>query len=398
MIGGGTASAHAARALVQQGADRGSIVLIGREPDAPYRRPPITKSYLAGLERREQTLICPPDWWEQAGVEVLTRTSVMDLDTEARTAKLSTKETFEWGSALIATGAIVRRLQADGAQLEGIHYLRALGNADALLSDVEAAEHVVMIGGSYIGCEVAATLTALGKACTVVMQEQLPLERGFGAQAGGYFKDLLEGRGVRVLGGRDVAAFEGGGRVQAVRTAGGERIPADVVVCGVGALPDVMLARKSGLELGSTGGVLCDSRLRTSAPGLFAAGDMCEYDSVLHGRRLRVEHEDAAAEQGRTAALNMLGGDVAHRAVPYFFSDLADWASLEYIGPASNWDREVVRGSIEDGSFSIFYLNGGRLAGALSVGRPAGDLELGRELLTRGTALSEAEQGALVEP
>jgi 3-phenylpropionate/trans-cinnamate dioxygenase ferredoxin reductase subunit len=146
-------------------------------------------------------------------------------------------------------------------------------------------------------------------------------------------------------------------------------------------MPDVMLARNAGLSLGESGGVVTDSKLETEVPGLFAAGDIAEYESVVHGRRIRVEHWDVAFNHGKTAALNMLGRERPHDVVPYFFSDLSDWASLEYVGPAAKWDQEVVRGSIDEGEFAIFYLDQGRLAGALSVGR-SDDLEHARRLIT----------------
>ena len=168
----------------------------------------------------------------------------------------------------------------------------------------------------------------------MVMLEDHPLERGFGTTAGRFFRRVLEEHGVEVVGGEEIARFEGDERVERVVTASGRELDAGAVICGVGATPDVMLARKAGLTLGELGGVLCDSRLRTSAEGIYAAGDMCEYDSVVHGRVVRIEHEEVAAAQGTTAARNMLGADVAHDEVPYFFSDLSDWASLEYVGPA----------------------------------------------------------------
>jgi 3-phenylpropionate/trans-cinnamate dioxygenase ferredoxin reductase component len=174
-----------------------------------------------------------------------------------------------------------------------------------------------------------------------------------------------------------------------VITKGGRTLPADAVVCGVGAQPDVMLARKSGLALGDLGGVRCDSRLRTSADGVFAAGDICEYDSVVHGRVMRIEHEEVAAAQGGTAARNMLGADAPHDVVPYFFSDLSDWASLEYVGPATSWDEEIVRGSVDDGTFAIWYLEGGRVRAMLSVGG-AGDVERANALIAAGDAVGAA--------
>jgi len=392
LIGGGIASASCATALREHGAT-GSILLVGRELDPPYHRPPITKGYLAGRETREETFIPVPD-----DVEVLTRTSVMALDPQAKAVTLSNKETVAYETALLATGAMVRRLQVEGAQLQGIHYLRALGNADTLRADAEGRERIVCVGGSYIGCEVAATMTTLGRRCTIVMQEDEPLERSFGRRVGAWVRRLLESRGVEIVGGAEVQRFEGSGdRVERVVLADGRAVEADVVVCGVGANPDVMLARKAGLELGETGGVRCDSRLATGFDGLYAAGDVCEYDSVIHGRRLRVEHWDVAFSMGRTAALNMLGRDVAHDVVPYFFSDLGDWASLEYVGPAARWDREVVRGAFDDGAFSVWYLDGGRVAGALSVGRGE-DLVAARALLeagARGRVLDDGEIAAL---
>ena len=384
LIGGGVASASAAAELRAGGFD-GSITLVTREQDPPYHRPPITKGYLQGREDRASTLVHPASWYADHDVELLTRTPVMELDTEARTAKLG-REVVGFDQALVATGAMVRRLRAEGAQREGIHYLRALGNADALRADVEQAQRVAIVGGSYIATEVAASLTLLGKRCTLLMQEALPTERGFGPVAGGFVRDLLTSHGIEIVAAADVVEFAGDGdegRAEAVVCADGRRVEADLVVVGVGATPDVMLARKAGLQLGDTGGVACDSALRTSVEGIFAAGDMCEYDSVIHGRRLRIEHEEVAAEQGRHVARAMLGADWPYSEVPYFWSDLADWATIECVGPAAAWEEEIVRGDPASGSFSIFYLDGGRVAGALAVDR-ADDLDAARSLIAEG--------------
>ncbi|HEX4106560.1 MAG TPA: FAD-dependent oxidoreductase [Solirubrobacteraceae bacterium] len=390
LVGGGIASASAARELRDGGAD-GSMLLVGRELDAPYHRPPCSKGYLRGTETREQALVLPADWWEQNDVELMLRTSVMSIDADARVAKLSNKEEVKFGTALVATGAMVRRLNVDGSGLDGIHYLRALGNADAIRSDAEKSERVVLVGGSYIGCEVAASLTSLGLKCTIVMQEAVTLERAFGPQAGRFFMQQLTDRGIEVVGEDEIDRFEGTGegddaRVSSVVTKGGKTLPCDMVVAGVGAMPDVMLARKTGLELGELGGVRCSAQLETSVPGIYAAGDMAEFDSVIHGGVMRIEHEDVAAEQGRTAAHNMLGRGRAHDTVPYFFSDLADWASLEYVGPAHEWDEEITRGSIADGSFSNWYLKDGRVMAALAVQRSE-DLDVARALIVAGTPL-----------
>ncbi|MDQ6750706.1 MAG: FAD-dependent oxidoreductase [Actinomycetota bacterium] len=388
LIGGGLAGANCARWLRESGA-QGSVTLVGREPHPPYNRPPCSKGYMTGKESLEDCFFRPPEWWGERDVELLTGTSAIKLDPEQRTVKLSNREVVGFDKALLATGANVRRLPVDGGRLEGIHYLRVLGNTDAILADAAQAEHVVIIGGSYIGSEVAASLTTLGHRCSIVMQESVIHERGFGAQAGGYFQGVLEEHGVSVHGGDELERFEGeGDRVQQVVTKRGLTLDADLVVIGAGVVPDVTLAKGAGLQLGERGGVRCSAQLQTSVPGIYAAGDMCEYDSVIHGRPIRVEHWDVALHHGKTAALNMLGQATPHDVVPYFFSDLADWASMEYVGPAHQWDEEVVRGSLEDGEFSVFYVHEGRVAGALSVGR-SDDLDHARRLMTEGTDVQD---------
>jgi 3-phenylpropionate/trans-cinnamate dioxygenase ferredoxin reductase component len=394
LIGGGLASANCARWLREEGAD-GEIVLVGREPDPPYNRPNCSKGYLQGKERREEAYFRPDEWWGEQQIELLTRTSVTALDADARTAKLSNKQEIEFDKALIATGANVRRLNVDGCQLEQIHYLRTLGNADAIREGTADAENVVLIGGSYIGCEVAASLTLLGKRCTIVMQEEHTLQRGFGAKVGSFFEDMLRAHGVTVHGGDELERFEGDGRVEKVVTRGGLELDADAVVIGAGVTPDVQLAERAGLKIGERGGVTCSSRLESSTPGVFAAGDICEYESVVHsGAPVRIEHWDVAFNHGKTAALNMLGRDVAHTEVPYFYSVLADWGELEYVGPAYEWNQEIVRGSLDDGEFSNWYLQDGVVKAALSVGR-SDDLDAARRLIVEGRQLDDAGRAQL---
>jgi 3-phenylpropionate/trans-cinnamate dioxygenase ferredoxin reductase component len=388
LIGGGLAAGNCARWLRESGAD-GSILLIGREPDLPYNRPPCSKGYLQGKESRADTLFRPPEWFDEQQVEVMTRTSVTKLNVSERTVTLSDKQGVGFDKALLATGANVRRLNTPGCELDGIHYLRTLGNSDTIKKDA-AGKRVVLIGGSYIASEVSASLTELGSTCTMVMLESTPLSRHFGDQAGRFFQGALEEHGVTVHGDDELERFEGaGGRVTRVITKGGLELEADAVIMGTGAVPDVSLARAAGLAVGEYGGVEVDSRLQSATPGIFAAGDIAEYESVVHGgRRVRIEHWDVAFNQGKTAALNMLGRDQPHDVVPYFFSDLSDWASLEYVGPAPDWDQEVVRGSIEEGEFSIWYVKDGRVLAALSVGR-SDDLEHARQLIAADTDLSE---------
>jgi 3-phenylpropionate/trans-cinnamate dioxygenase ferredoxin reductase component len=388
LVGGGQAAANCARWLRRSGAD-GSILLVGREPDLPYERPPLSKGYLRGSETRSDALVHGADFYAEQQIEVLTRTSVLKLDLGSQTAKLSDRTEVGFGRALVATGANVRRLNVPGTELEGIHYLRTFANSDAIREQA-AGRRVVLIGGSYIAAEVAASLTELGSQCTLVMMEPVALSRTFGEPAARFLHDLLVDHGIELHGADELERFEGeDGRVTKVITKAGRVLEADAVVIGVGVMPDTMLARGAGLELGETGGVRVDSRLQTSFPNIYAAGDVAEYESVIHGgRRIRVEHWDVAFNQGKTAALNMLGRDVDYDVVPYFFSDLSDWAAIEYLGPAYDWDREIFRGTPEDGAFTVFYLHAGRVAGALSVGRSA-DLQLARRLIASGEEVSD---------
>jgi 3-phenylpropionate/trans-cinnamate dioxygenase ferredoxin reductase subunit len=322
------------------------------------------------------------------------RTSVMKLDAEARVATLSTKEEIEFGTALLATGSNVRRLRVDGCDLDGIHYLRAFGNSEAIKADAGKHKRAVMIGGSYIGCEVAASLTAAhGVEVSIVMMEDVTFEPFYGEQVGRFFQNVLEEHGVSVHGGQEVDRFEGDSeRVNKVVMKSGLELDCDFVVAGIGVIPDVSLAKSAGLELGEQGGVKCTEELETSASGIYAAGDICEYQSTIHGKPMRIEHWDVAFNQGKTAAFNMLGRGLEHNVVPYFFSDLADWASMEYVGPGSG--DVVVRGSMEEAEFTAFYVDDGEVKAALSVGR-SDDLDHARRFISEHSQVDAAALGDL---
>ncbi len=394
LIGGGLASANCSRWLRESGAD-GTVLLVGREPDPPYNRPDCSKDYLRGEEERSKAFFRPDPWWDEQDIELLKRTSVTAVNLGTRAATLSDKQEVEFGKALFATGANVRRLDVPGCHLEHVYYLRTLTNSDSIRAGVADLQDVVMIGGSYIACEVAASLTAIGKRCTIVMQERATLERGFGARVGRHIQSLLEGAGVTVHGQDELERLEGtDGRVRTVVTGSGLELAADAVVIGAGVTPEVGLAKRAGLATGERGGVVCSDRLETITPGVYAAGDICEYDSPIHGRPMRIEHWDVAFNHGRTVALNMLGHDIPHETVPYFYSVLAGLGELEYVGPALKWDKEILRGSFEQGTFTNWYLQDQRLVAALTFGRPD-DLDTARRLLVAKPILDEPRQAAL---
>jgi 3-phenylpropionate/trans-cinnamate dioxygenase ferredoxin reductase component len=385
LVGGGMAAGNCARHLREQGG-AGDILMVSREPDPPYNRPPLSKTYVRGEESREDIMFRPAEWYAEQRVDVITRTSVTSLDLEARTAKLSNKDEVRFDKALLATGSNVRILRVPGAQLDGIHYLRTIGNSDALREECARAERVALIGGSYIATELAASFTKLGKQCELIMLEAVTLERFYGQEVGRFFQDTLTSHGVRVHGSQELERFEGeGDRVERVVTKSGLEIECDFVAIGAGVTPDITLAQRAGLDTDT--GVLVDRYLETSVPGVFAAGDIAEYDSVVHDGRLRIEHWDVAFNQGKYAALNLLGQQQEYDVVPYFWSDLADWTSMEYVGPASDWDEIWIRGSIADGEFTAFYVKDARLAAALTVGR-SHDLTVAGRLLKEKTDVS----------
>jgi 3-phenylpropionate/trans-cinnamate dioxygenase ferredoxin reductase subunit len=387
LLVGGFAAGYCAAELRKRGAE-GEILLAGREPEPPYERPPLSKEYLRGESGREDAYVNALDWYEENGVELRTGTNVMSVDGGARTAKLQGGEEVSFRKALIATGANVNILRLEGAELDGIHYLRAFGNSDGIRSDAEKADRVLLVGGSYIACEVAASLKAKGTDCAIVAMEDVLLSRSFGDEAGRWFQEQLESHGIEVHTGETVSAFQGEDEVSAVITEKGTTVEGDFVVVGAGVKPDVMLAKRAGLAIDEgDGGIRCDEMLETSVEGIFAAGDVCSYESRVHGRRLRVEHWDVAMQQGMHAARGMLGKPEPYEVVPYFFSDLADWASMEYVGPAMEWDEVVWRGDRDAGEFTVFYLAAGKVAAALTVGRSE-DLGYARELLAKRVDVS----------
>ncbi len=396
LIGGGLASANCARHLRENSDD--SILIVGREPEPPYNRPALTKGYLAATEDRAMDRFRPEEFWRENKIELMTRMNVVKLDPAAHEATLMNKEVVSYGRALVATGANVNLLHTEGMGQDGIHYLRAFGNSDSILADLDnLGRRVTLIGGSFIACEVAATLARHGCSCSIVMLEDLPLQTALGDVFGRWARAHLESLGVVLHPGERLDRIDGDGqRVGSVVCESGLELESDVVVIGAGVHPETTLAAAAGLELGPRGGILVDAQLRSSAADVFAAGDVAEWYSPFHQQHIRVEHWDVAFNHGRTAALNMLGGQHAHDVVPYFWSDLAD-VEIESVGPALEWDREIVRGDPAAGAFSVWRLDASRVAQVAAVGRSE-DIELGRRLIADRRELTAAQLTALEDP
>ena len=364
IIGGGLAGAKAAEALRKDGFD-GRVLLFAAEAHRPYIRPPLSKEYLRGEGELEKVFVHPEAWYTDQRVDLEPSTTVTAIDPAAGEVVLDGGRRVGFDRLIIATGSEPRRLDVPGADLAGVRYLRTLEDLDGLREAAGAATRVVVIGSGWIGSEVAASIRQLGRDVTLVADAPVPLERMLGTEVGGIFGDVHAHHGVRLVPNQRVVAIHGrAGAVDAVETADGTRIDADLVVVGIGATPRTALAETAGLAVDN--GVLVDEHLETSAPGIFAAGDIANAMHPVTGTRIRVQHWDNARRQGRVAARNALGHDEAYARVPYFYSDQFD-LSMEYAGFPLAFDRVVYRGDPASGKFLAFWLADGRVVAGMNV-------------------------------
>jgi 3-phenylpropionate/trans-cinnamate dioxygenase ferredoxin reductase subunit len=364
IAGGGLAGAKAAETLREEGFD-GRVVLLGDEPVRPYERPPLSKDYLRGESGREVIWVHDAEaFYAERDIELRTGTSIVAVDPRASEVELEGGERIAFDKLLLATGAAPKRLPVPGADLDGVHLLRTVADSDRLRDAFGEAERVVVIGAGWIGCEVAASARQKGLEVGLVAPEEVLLERVLGTEVGAIYRDLHAAHGVELALGTGVEAIEGEGRVTGVRTSDGRLLAADLVVVGVGVAPRVELAEAAGLSVGD--GIVVDDRLRTSAPAIFAAGDVARAHHPLLGADIRVEHWANALEQGPAAARNMLDRDDPYDRVPYFFSDQYD-VGMEYAGYPVEWDRVVFRGDPSTFEFIAFWLRGDRLVAGMNV-------------------------------
>ena len=363
IVGAGRAGAKAAEALRQEGHD-GPLILIGAETELPYERPPLSKGYLRGESGRADAHVLPDGFYADNDVELRLGTVVSELQPDRRRVVLEGGESIAFDRALLATGAEPRRLQVDGAELPGVHYLRDLDDSDAIAGRLEDGGRAVVIGAGWIGAEVAASARQKGVEVTLVEHAGVPLERVLGREVGQIYADVHREHGVELVTGQGVRSFEGDAELQAVTLADGRRVECDFAVVGIGVEPRVELAVAAGIA--TENGVVVDERLETSVPGIFAAGDIANAWHPHYGRHLRVEHWANALNQPRTAALGMLGRQAAYERLPYFFSDQYE-VGMEYTGYATDWDEVVFRGDVEAREFIAFWLKDGRVVAGMNV-------------------------------
>jgi len=363
IVGAGLAGAKAAETLRAEGFE-GHVVLIGDESERPYERPPLSKEYLRDEASRDRLYVHDADFYARHGIDLRVGIQVTSLDGAQRTVTLGDGERLRYDQLLLTTGAGARRLPVEGGDLDGVLYLRTLADCDRLRERFERGGSVVVVGAGWIGSEVAASARQLGLEVTVIEPLTVPLERVVGEQIGALYRDLHSSHGVRMLMRTAVTAFEGAGAVERVRTSDGRTVDCDLAVAGAGAQPRVGFAARAGLRVDD--GILVDRYLRTSMPGILAAGDVAKTYYTSQARWIRVEHWANALNQGRVAARNMLGRAHTYDRVPYFFSDQYD-VGMEYSGFAHGWDHIVLRGDPASREFVAFWLVGDRVVAGMSV-------------------------------
>jgi 3-phenylpropionate/trans-cinnamate dioxygenase ferredoxin reductase component len=363
IVGASLAGAKAAEELRTRGFD-GRVMLIGAEPERPYERPPLTKDYLRGESERANAYVHPEGFYAEQEIELLTGVTVTAIDPGASRVTLDGGRTLGYDRLLLTTGAEPRRLRIPGADLDGVYYLRTLADCDLLRARLAAGGRVAVVGAGWIGSEFAASARQRGLEVTVIDPQALPNERIFGSEVASFYRDVHDQHGVELLLGDGVESFEGTGAITRVRTASGRAIECDFAVVGIGVVPRTGLASDAGLEVDN--GIVVDARLRTAAPGIFAAGDVANAWHPFFEQRIRVEHWANALNQGPVAARALLGQEVSYDHIPYFYSDQYD-VGMEYSGYAPQWDEVVFRGDRAGGEFIAFWLRDGRVTAGMNV-------------------------------
>lgn len=352
VIGASHAAAQAVDSLRREG-HAGRIVLVGDEPVLPYQRPPLSKKYLAGEMERDRLWIRPATFYEPLGVEFVLGRRAQRLDASRRRVELDDGSVIDYGRLLLATGSRARPVDVPGADLAGIHYLRTLADVDAIRAQLAAGKRAVIVGAGYIGLECAASLVKLGLSVTVLEMAERVMSRVVAPEMSAFYMGEHRAHGVAIRLNERVVAFEGRGQVSAVRCADGTTHPADLVIVGIGILPNVELAAEAGIACDN--GIAVDGYCRSSDPYVFAIGDCCSHPSPRYGRRIRLESVDNAFEQAKTAAANLCGRKLLHDKVPWFWSDQYE-LKLQIVGLAQGYDRIVLRGDPAGRAFSCCYL------------------------------------------
>ena len=365
IIGAGHAAGQAAASL-RQAKYEGDITIIGDEAHIPYQRPPLSKAYLQGEQSADKVYLRAESFYADRNITMKLNTTATAIDTAAKTVALNTDETLSYDHLLISTGSRPRKLSIESSDLPGIHYLRTMDDVDGLRDGMRPDANLVIVGGGYIGLEVAAVGRELGMNVHVLEMEERILQRVTTPQMSAYYHQLHEGRGVHIHTSTGVTGFAGDDKVEEV-ICGDQRFAADIVIVGIGIIANTELAEAAGIHCDN--GIVVDEHCRTSDPFVYAAGDCTNHPNPLLDRRLRLESVPNAMDQARVSTANMLGDEKTYAAIPWFWSDQYE-LKLQMVGFSADGDTQVMRGDMASNQFAVFYLKDGKVVAADAVNSP----------------------------
>jgi NADPH-dependent 2,4-dienoyl-CoA reductase/sulfur reductase-like enzyme len=388
ILGGGMVAGYAAKQLVELGLPQGELAILSADNAVPYERPPLSKSFLAGKDSEDAIKINTEDFYKKHGIELRLQCEVATVDVKRKRLILKGGDEFGFQRLIIGTGARPRTLNIPGSKLQNLFYLRTLNDSKSIRTAADKAKHAVVIGGGFIGMEVAAVLSQKGIEVAMVLNDDRVFKRLFTPEMSSFFETYYAARGVRLIKSMSVTEFRGDGAVNSAVLRDGQTIRCDLVVAGIGVRPVIEVVTDSGLDLGD--GILVNEYLQTSHPDVFAAGDVANYEDVLFGKRRRVEHWDNAVSQGQYCARSLMGDKTPFRHVPYFFSDIFD-LSYEFWGDSSGADQVVHRGDLSSSSFSVWWLHQERVLAAFTMNRQDEERNVAPKWIESGQRVSSTK-------
>lgn len=385
ILGGGMVAGYAAKQLVELGLPKGELAILSADNAVPYERPPLSKSFLAGKDSEDAIWINPEDFYKKHGIDLRLQCEIASVDVKRKRLILKSSDEFGFQKLIIATGGLPRTLNISGSKLQNLFYLRTINDSKNIRNAAEKVKHAVVVGGGFIGMEVAAVLAQKGIEVAMVLNDERVFQRLFTPEMSSFFETYYAARGVRLIKSMSVTEFRGDGAVNSAVLRDGQTVPCDLVVAGIGVRPVIEIVTNSGLDLGD--GILVNEYLQTSHPDVFAAGDVANYQDVLFAKRRRVEHWDNAVSQGQYCARSLMGDRALFRHVPYFFSDVFD-LSYEYWGDSSGADQVIHRGDTWSNSFSVWWLHQQRVVAAFTMNRPDEERNVAPKWIESGQRVS----------
>jgi NADPH-dependent 2,4-dienoyl-CoA reductase/sulfur reductase-like enzyme len=394
ILGGGMVAGYAAKQLVELGLPKGELTILSADNAVPYERPPLSKGFLAGKDSEDAIRINSEDFYNKQGIELRLGIEVAAVDVKQKRLMLKGHDDLWFQKLIIATGARPRSLNIPGSRLQKFFYLRSLNDSKNIRNAAEKVKHAVVIGGGFIGMEVAAVFAQKGIEVAMILNDDRVFKRLFSPEMSRFFESYYTAKGVRLIKSMSVMEFRGDGVVNSAVLRDGRTIQCELVVAGIGVQPVTEVVTNTGLDVGD--GISVDEYLQTTHPYVFAAGDVANYQDVLFGKRRRLEHWDNAVSQGQYCARSLMGDRTPFRHVPYFFSDVFD-LSYEYWGDSSGADQVFHRGDVSSKSFSVWWLHRQRVVAAFIMNRPDEErntaphwIESGQRVI--GTKLTDVSQ------